>query len=104
MVEGAQDGTLARLPRRLEPQVGTPLGPGMGEVGVGQGFGLVSEQEPDVAGLGLLPQQVETETGARDRLGILAAYQGVAWPAPGEAPFCRIRMLSRDSPSRRRRR
>ena len=68
----------------------------MGEVGVGQGFGLVSEQEPDVAGLGLLPQQVETETGARDRLGILAADQGVTWPAPGEAPFCRSRMLSRE--------
>ena len=54
------------------------------------------EQEPDVAGLGLLLQQVETETGARDRLGILAADQGVTWPAPGEAPFCRSRMLSRE--------
>ena len=37
--------------------------------------------------------------------GVLAAFQAVARPAPGEAPFCRSRMLSREgeivSPARR---
>lgn len=69
---------------------------GIGLWPMGQGLGFVGEQQPDVAGPGLLPQQVATQTGARDRLGVLAAGQGMTWPAPGEAPFWRSRMLSRE--------
>ena len=42
-------------------KVGAPLGPEMGKIGVGQGFRFVGEQEPDVAGPGLLPQQLEPQ-------------------------------------------
>ena len=77
--------------RRLDPEVGAPLGPEMGKIGVGQGFRFVGEQEPDVAGPGLLPQQLEPQAGTLDRLGVLAASQAVPRPAPREAPFAAAR-------------
>ena len=88
-VERPQQGAPACLPRRRDAEVGATLGPGMGEVGVGQGLELVAEQNPDVAGPRLLPQQPEPQAGPLDRLRVLAAFQAVARPAPGEAPFCR---------------
>jgi hypothetical protein len=47
---------------------------------------FVAEQQGDVAGLGLLLQQAQAQTGAIDRIGILPALQRVARPAPGKAP------------------
>ena len=77
----------------------------MGEIGVGQGLGLVAEQNPDGAGPSLLPQQPAPQAGTLGRQRVLPAFQAVARPAPGEAPFGRSRVLSREgesvSPARR---
>ena len=54
---------------------------------MGESLGLVAEQQGDVAGCGLLLQQAKAQTGAVDRVGVLAPLQRVAWPAPAEAPL-----------------
>jgi hypothetical protein len=61
---------------------------------MGERFRLVAEQQGDIAGFGLLLQQAQAQTGARDRIGVLPALQGVPWPAPGKAPYMR-RCVSR---------
>ena len=63
---------------------------------MGQRFGLVLEQEHDVAGPRLLLQQKQAQARAVDRNGLLPPFQRVPWPPPAEAPFLRITTLSRD--------
>ena len=94
-VESADHCPLAGLPRRLDPQIAAAFGPGAGEIGVGERFRLVAEQQGDIAGLGLLLQQMQAQAGALDRVGVLPALQGVPWPTPGKAPFFST-TLSRD--------
>src|SRR5512144_2664830 len=95
-VERADNRHLARLPGRFDAQIGAALGPGMGEIRVGERFGLVLEQEHDVAGLRLLLQETKAQAGAVDGNGVLPPLQRVPWPPPAEAPFLRITTLSRD--------
>src|SRR6202790_5142686 len=95
-IEGAKHRHLARLAGRLHPQIGSPLGPGAGEIGVGQSLGLVLEQQYDLPGFGLLLQQTQAQAGPLNRLGVLPPLQRVPWPAPCEPPFLRITTLSRD--------
>src|SRR5260370_40415344 len=94
-VGSADHCPLAGLPRRLDPQIAAAFGPGAGEIGVGERFRLVAEQQGDIAGLGLLLQQMQAQAGALDRVGVLPALQGVPWPTPGKAPFFST-TLSRD--------
>src|ERR1700676_4769922 len=94
-VESADHRPLLGLPRRLDPQIAAAFGPGTGEIGVGERFRLVAEQQGDIAGFGLLLQQMQAQAGAIDRVGVLPALQGVARPTPGKAPFFST-TLSRD--------
>src|SRR5512134_4100016 len=61
-----------------------------------QRFRLVLEQQYDVAGVRLLLQQTQPQTGAIDGIGVLAAFQRVPRSPPAKAPFFRITTLSRD--------
>jgi hypothetical protein len=87
MIEHAQQRQLARLAGGGHPQVSAALGPGVGQIGMGQRLGLVGRQQHDVAGVGLLLQQLEPEPGAVYGVGILPAVQTVPGPAPSEAVF-----------------
>jgi hypothetical protein len=87
MVECGEECQLARLAGRGNPQIGTPLGPGVRQIGMGQSFGLVGRQQHDIAGFGLLLQQSEPESGAIDGIGILSVAQAVPGPAPSVAVF-----------------
>jgi hypothetical protein len=86
-VERTDDRPLLGLPRRLDPQIATAFGPDAGEIGMGERLRLVAEQQGDIAGSGLLPQQAQAQAAAVDRIGVLSALQRVPRPAPGEAPL-----------------
>lgn len=98
-VEKAEQRPLARLAGRLDPQIGAAPGPGAGEIGVRESLRLVAVQQDNIAGPGLLSEQAQAQTRAIDRLGVLPARQGMARPAPGEAPFF-ITTLRRDGDKR----
>jgi hypothetical protein len=49
-VESANHRPLLGLPRRLDPQIAAAFGPGPGEIGVGERFRFVAEQQGDIAG------------------------------------------------------
>jgi hypothetical protein len=95
-VERAEHGDLADPTGRFDAQVGAALGPGMGEMWMGERFRLVFEQQNDVAGLRLLLQETKAQAGAVDGDGVLPSLQRVPGPPPAEAPFLRITTLSRD--------
>ena len=88
-VERAEHRHLLGLPGRWNAQIRAPLGPGLGEIGMGERFGFIAEQKHDIARLGLRLQQLEAQAGAVDGVGILAALQRVPRPAPAETPFLR---------------
>src|SRR6202163_1684033 len=94
-IKGADHRPLLGLPRRLDAQIAAAFGPSAGEIGMGECLRFVAEQQGDVAGLGLLLQQAQAQARAVDRIGVLPAFQRVARPAPGEAPFFST-TLSRD--------
>lgn len=60
MVECADQRQLARLAGRRHPQVGTAPGPGVRQIGMSQRLGFVLRQQHDVAGFGLLLQELES--------------------------------------------
>ena len=93
-VKHAQHGALLGLAGRLDADIGAALGPDMGEVGMRERLGFILEEQTDVARLGLLPQQLQPDARTRDGLLVLAPLERMPWPAPGEAPFLRNRMLS----------
>ena len=86
-IERADHRPLLGLPWRLDAQIAAASGPGVGKIGMGERFRLIAEQQGDIAGFGLLPQQAQAQTGAVDRIGILPTLQRVPRPAPGEAPL-----------------
>ena len=59
-----------RAPRRLNPQILAPLGPGVSEIGVSERLRFIPEQQHDIAGFGLLFQQAQAQPGAVNRIGI----------------------------------
>ena len=87
MIEYAQQSPPPGLPGRLDPQISAALGPAMSQIGMGQSFKLVAEQEADVASRGLLLQEPEPQAGTVDRAGVLPAFEAMARPAPAIAPF-----------------
>src|SRR5712691_40594 len=94
-IERADHRPLLGLPWRLDAQVAAAFGPGASEIGMGERFRLVAEQQGDIAGFGLLLQQAQAQADAVDRIGVLPTLQRVPRPTPGEAPFFRT-TLSRD--------
>ena len=74
-IEAAEYRPLGRAPRRLNPQILAPLGPGVseigrGEIGRGERLRFIPEQQRDIAGVGLLFQQAQAQSGAINRVGI----------------------------------
>ncbi len=61
---------------------------------MGEALGLVREQQDDVAGRGLLPEQPQAQAGALDRLPLLAVLQTVPRPPADKAPLWRMTTLS----------
>ena len=59
----------------------------MSQIGVGECFGFIPEQEHDIARLGLRLQELAAQAGAIHGVCILAALQGMARPAPAEIHF-----------------
>src|SRR4051812_22791679 len=86
-VEHAEHRHFGALARGRNAQVGPFLGPDMRQIGMGEGFGLVAEQEHDVARLGLCLEQLSAQARAVHGIRILAALQRVAGSPPAEAPF-----------------
>jgi len=84
------------LARGLDPDICTLLGPGVGEVGMGQGLGFILEQQDNVPCFGLLPQELESHTRPLNRFGDLPAFETVTGAPPSEAPFFLSTTLSRD--------
>jgi hypothetical protein len=75
---------------------GALLGPGVGEIGMRERFGLIAEQQHDVASFGLRFQQLATQAATVHGVGILATLQRVAGAAPAEPPFLRSTTESRE--------
>src|SRR4051794_11867513 len=82
VIERTQHGDLLRLPRGGDTQIGADLGPGAGEVGMRQCLALVTVEQNDVAGFGLLLAQLQTQADAFDLGGNLAALQRVPRTSP----------------------
>ncbi len=95
-VERADHGHLASLARRFDAQIGAAFGPGMGKIRMGERFGLILEQQHDIASLGLLLQKTKPQTRAVNGNGVLPPLQRVPRSPPAIAPFLRITTLSRD--------
>ena len=88
-VEHAEQGHLGGLSRRRDAQIGSALGPDMGQIGMGERFGLIPEQEHDVAGLSLYLHQLAAQADPVHGIGVLTGFQGVARPAPAEITLWR---------------
>src|SRR4051812_19264330 len=86
-VEHAEHRHFGALARGRNAQVGPFLGPDMRQIGMGEGFGLVAEQEHDVARLGLCLEQLSAQARPVHGIRVLAALQRVAGAPPAEAPF-----------------
>src|SRR4051812_2466869 len=86
-VEHPEHRHFGALARGRNAQVGPFLGPDMRQIGMGEGFGLVAEQEHDVARLGLGLEQLSAQARPVHGIRILAALQRVAGSPPAEAPF-----------------
>src|SRR4051794_15251888 len=76
-----------RLARRRNAQIGPSLGPDVRQVRMGEGFGLVPEEQHDVTGLSLRFEQLSAQARPVHGIRILAALQRVAGSPPAEAPF-----------------
>ena len=95
-IERPDHGDLLRPARRLDPEIGAALGPGTRQVRMGKGLRFIGEQQYDVAGQRLSFEQLQTQARTLNRLCVLAAFQGVAGPFAGKAPFLRSTTDSRD--------
>src|SRR3982751_3403845 len=86
-VEHAEHRHFGALARGRNAQVGPFLGPDMRQIGMGERFGLVAEQEHDVARLGLGLEQLSAQARPVHGVGVLPTFQRVAGSPPAEAPF-----------------
>jgi hypothetical protein len=87
MIERPEQCQLSRLTRGRHAQIRAPLGPGMGEIGMGERFGFIRRQQHDIACFRLLFQQLEPQSGSVNGVGILSSVQAVAGAAPSVAVF-----------------
>src|SRR5271167_3755860 len=87
VIKRTQHRDLLGLARRRHTQVCPGLCPGAGEIGMRQRLALVAVEQNDVARLGLLLAQLQTQAGSFDLGGDLASLQRVPRPAPAELFF-----------------
>src|SRR4051812_30937117 len=99
-VEHPEHRYLGALARRWNAQIGPFPGPDMRQVRMGEGFGLVAEQEHDIARLGLGFEQLPAQARPVHSVRVLAPLQGVARPSPAEIPFWRSTTDSREGEMR----
>src|SRR3954470_1007498 len=95
-VEHPEQRHFGALARRWDAQVGPLLRPDVRQVRVGEGFGLVCEQEHDVARLGLGLEQLSAQARPVHGVGVLPTFQCVAGSPPAKAPFFRSTTESRE--------
>ena len=109
-VHSAHHRDFLQLAWSFDPQVCAPLCPGTGEIGrtlysiglhakrdkqagrgarVGQRFRFIGKKPHNVARFGLLFHQLQPQARAFHGRRILAAFQSVAGPLAGKAPFLR---------------
>src|SRR3982751_2471589 len=86
-VEHPEHRHCRRLARRRNAQIGPSLGPDVRQVRMGEGFGLVAEQQHAVPGLSLRFEQLPAQARPVHGIRILAALQRVAGAPPAEAAF-----------------
>ena len=86
-VEHTQHRHLFRLAGRGDAKVRATERPGVGEVGMGQSFGLIFMKQDDIAGLSLLTPDLKTQTDAIDLSRVLTPFQRVPGAAPAEPLF-----------------
>jgi hypothetical protein len=75
-VKGTDQSDFGGLARSRHAQIGSLLGPDMGEIGMRERFRLVAEQQHDVTGLGLRFQQLTAQAGPIDGVGIPGLRRG----------------------------
>src|SRR3954467_4846121 len=95
-VEHPEHRHFGALARRWDAQVGPLLRPDVRQVRVGEGFGLVCEQEHDVTRLGLSLEQLSAQARPVHGVGVLPTFQCVAGSPPAKAPFFRSTTESRE--------
>src|SRR3954454_4231732 len=95
-VEHPEHRHFGALARRWDAQVGPLLRPDVRQVRVGEGFGLVCEQERDGARLGLSLEQLSAQALPVHGVGVLPTFQCVAGSPPAKAPFFRSTTESRE--------
>jgi hypothetical protein len=84
VIERTEQRDFLRLSRRRDPQIGSCLRPDAGEVGMRQCLALVTVEQDDVAGFGLLLAQLQTQADPLNLGGDLAALQRVPRTPPAE--------------------
>jgi hypothetical protein len=70
-----------------DTQIGASFDPGMGEIRMGQGLGLIGIQQHDIAHPGLLAAQSKTRPDTVDLVRVLPPFQRVTRTAPAEPLF-----------------
>src|SRR5262249_33953187 len=87
MIERANHGDFLGLPRRRYAQIGTALGPSSRQIGMGERFAFIAEQQNNVARLGLSFAELEPQADTLDLGGGLPTLQRVPRPSPAEVFF-----------------
>src|SRR5439155_3076212 len=72
-IKRAHHRDLLRLPRRRHSQVSAALGPGAGQIGMGERFALVAEQEHNITRFGLRLAQLEPQSHAINGIWVLTS-------------------------------
>src|SRR3954467_6031465 len=99
-VEHPEHRHFGALARRWNAQIGPSFGPDMRQVRMGERFGLVAEEQHDVARFGLGFEQLPAQARPVHRVRVLASLQRVARTAPAESPLWRSITDSREQEMR----
>ena len=93
----AQDRDLLRSSGCFDAQVCSTRSPYVSQIGVRQRFGFILEQQRQITGLGLLPEQVQSKSSPSDRIHLLPVLERVARPTPAKPPFLTITARNHDA-------
>lgn len=88
-VHGTRHRDFLRLARSFDPRVRAPPCQGTGEMGMARRFRFIGKKQHHVPRLGALFHQLQPRARAVPGPRILAAFQSVAGPLAGKAPFLR---------------
>lgn len=93
----SQDRDLLRLSGCFDAQVCSTRSPYVSQVRMCQRFGFILEQQRQITGLGLLPEQVQSKSSPSDRIHLLPVLERVARPTPAKPPFLTITARNHDA-------